>query len=384
MKIIQVTSHVGDEASGPSYSVVRLAQTLGKTGGNVCLMSVENGLLPASSGFEHRVFPVSRHPSFLWRSPKLLKALRDTVEKDYVIHSHGMWRMPHIYPSWIAKEKSAPLVLSPRGTMSSWALANSPVKKRLFWAVLQKKAIEAASCIHATGNPEYYDIRRNGVEKPVCIIPNGIDIPELRNQHRLENTAANQGSKEILFLGRLHPVKGVDILIRAWAAISDSRPGWHLRIVGPSNSRYAKKLTDQIYSQRISRCFIDGPIYGNEKQQAYQSAQLYVLPSHSENFGMTVAESLANGTPVITTSNTPWAELDTKRCGWSIDLSQENLVHTLLEATALQEGELRKMGLRGREFMRECYSWDSVASQMNEVYSWLLEGAEIPECVRLD
>ncbi len=99
---------------------------------------------------------------------------------------------------------------------------------------------------------------------------------------------------------------------------------------------------------------------------------------------MTVAESLANGTPVITTTNAPWAELNARNCGWSIELSEHQLTETLLEATSFGENELNEMGVRGRKFMKEKYSWESVALQMNQVYRWLLGEADVPSCVRLD
>ena len=384
MKVIQVVPHVGNEASGPSYSVVRLAQSLAGVGDEVLLMSVRDGLLPDSVRFTHRVFPKSRFPGALWRSPDLLEALKKESRNCDIIHSHSMWVMPNVYPGWVSQQNSIPMVLSPRGTMSSWALSNSATKKSLFWRLFQKRVVESTTCLHATAEHEYHDIRSAGLRQPVCIIPNGVDIPDVTLSRPSDDCANTDCYKEILFLGRLHPVKGVDMLLGAWSKIAESRPEWRLRIVGPGDEDYSQKLKDQIDMHSIPRCGIEGPLYGREKELAYQNAQIYALPTHSENFGMTVAESLANGTPVITTTNAPWSELNSRRCGWTILLSETQLIETLLEVTSLKLGELREMGLRGREYMREKYSWESVAAQMNEVYEWLLGEADIPDCVRLD
>jgi glycosyltransferase involved in cell wall biosynthesis len=384
VKIIHVVPHVGHEASGPSYSVSRLAQSLAAVGNDVTLMSVKDGLLPNAAGFQHQVFPKSRMPSQLWRSPGLYKALCNKSTAVDVIHSHGLWLMPNVYPGWAAKQKSTPLVISPRGTLSSWALANSAVRKKIFWKIFQGSVLAQAACLHATAEHEYVDIRKCGLKQPICIIPNGVDIPPLDLCKELDPNVASDGHRELLFLGRLHTVKGLDILIDAWAKIVVMRPDWRLRIVGPDDGKYATKLRDRVSAGAVQNCIIDGALYGREKQAAYQRAELYVLPTHSENFGMTVAEALANGTPVITTTNAPWSELNIRDCGWSIELSEQNLIDALLDATSRSHEELSAMGFRGRDLVQEKYGWKSVATQMTRVYSWLLGKSHMPDCVRLD
>ena len=384
MKIIHVVPHVGHEASGPSYSVSRLAQSMAAAGNDVTLMSVRDGLLPNTAGFQHQVFPKSRFPGQLWRSPGLYRALRSEATAVDVIHSHGLWLMPNVYPGWASRKKSIPLVISPRGTLSSWALSNSAIRKRIFRTIFQGRVLDQAACLHATAEHEYADIRANGFRQPICVIPNGVDTPALELCKAPDPNAGSGGHRELLFLGRLHPVKGLDILIGAWAKIVAMRPDWRLRIVGPDEGKYARKLRDRVAAGSIPNCIIDGPLYGLEKQTAYQRAELYVLPTHSENFGMTVAEALANGTPVVTTTNAPWSELNTGECGWSIELSEQNLIDTLLDATSRSSEDLSEMGFRGRDLVQKKYCWESVAQQMTQVYSWLLGKTHLPDCVRLD
>jgi glycosyltransferase involved in cell wall biosynthesis len=384
MKVIQVVPHVGNEASGPTYSVVRLSQSLAALGDDVLLMSVKDGLLADSIGFKHNVYPKARFPKPFWRSPGLYRALKREAANCDVIHSHSMWVMPNVYPGWVSRQKGIPLVLAPRGTMSAWALSNSAKKKQLFWALFQKRIVEQSACLHATAEQEYLDIRSAGFKQPVCIIPNGIDVPEISKLGPIGEGQNVGPGREVLFLGRIHPVKGVDVLLSAWSKVAALRPEWRLRIVGPGEGDYVRRLKNRVTAEAITRCTIEGPLFGQEKHFAYQNSQIYILPSLSENFGMTVAESLANATPVITTTNAPWAELNAKRCGWSIELSEQHLIDTLLEATSLSSVELNEMGMRGREYMKEKYSWESVALQMDQVYRWLLGNAKIPDCVRLD
>ena len=139
MKIIQAVPHVGNEASGPTYSVVRLAQTLAQAGNDVLLLSTKDGFLPESLRFKHQIFPTSKFPDTLWRSPGLYRALQAEGLNSDFIHSHSMWVMPNVYPGWVSRLKSIPLVVSPRGTMSSWALSNSAIKKAIVLASVSEK-----------------------------------------------------------------------------------------------------------------------------------------------------------------------------------------------------------------------------------------------------
>lgn len=178
MRIAHVVPHVGNEASGPTYSVVRLAQSLSCLGEEVLLLSVKDGQLPDQLRFRHRVYPKSRLPSSLWRSPALLHALRTAALQSDVIHSHGMWVMPAVYAGWVAGGGRVPLVISPRGCLSPTALSRSAMKKRVVWWALHRRGFIAADCLHATSEQEYQDIRAAGLRNPVTVIPNGIDLHE--------------------------------------------------------------------------------------------------------------------------------------------------------------------------------------------------------------
>jgi len=379
VNVVQVVATAGSEASGPAYSVPRLSRALARLGHEVRLLSVLGAELEAERGFSHGVYSRARPLERLWRSPGLRAELERVAARTEVLHSHGLWVMPNVYPGWVRRSPPTPLVISPRGTLSAWALRHSRWRKKLAWLLLQGPVVRAATCLHATAEDEYRDLRRAGLRQPVCVIPNGIDVPDGVGQ-----TAPRTGPHTLLYVGRLHVKKGIDLLLRAWAELAPRRPDWCLRIVGPDDGGHERELRALAASLRVPRVVFTGPVFGAEKHALYRQAALHVLPSHSENFGMTVAESLAQATPVVTTHGTPWSGLVREGCGWWIEIGVEPLVQALEVATALPAMELRARGERGRAWMQRDFSWGSIALQMAEVYAWLRAGGAPPPTVRLD
>lgn len=376
LRIIQVIPHVGNEASGPSYSGVRLSQSLALLNNEVLLLSVKDGQLKDNDQFSHRVYRKCSFPDKLWRSPRLLEALRTETKSASIVHSHGMWVMPNVYPGWATRRTAARLVISPRGTLSNWALSRSEYIKRLFWRLLQEPAIRHADCFHATAESEYEDVRRLGFCQPVCIIPNGIDVPEF-----IPKTAKD--IRTLLFLGRVHPKKGIDILLHAWRAVMDRYSEWRLRIVGPDNEGYLPLMQKLAIDLKLERVEFAGPLFGEDKITSYREAELFVMPTHSENFGIVVAEALASGTPAIVTNGAPWAGLNTHSAGWWIDIGVDPLVACLEKTLAMAPHSLAGRGAAGREWMLSEFSWGRVATMMDGTYRWLLKGGEAPSWVKI-
>jgi glycosyltransferase involved in cell wall biosynthesis len=285
--------------------------------------------------------------------------------------------MPNVYPGRVARKCDVPLMVSPRGTLSEWAFQSGSEVKRAFWPLVQKPALAATTCFHATAESEYEDIHRMGFRQPVCVIPNGIDIPPAKQ-------AALAEERTLLYLGRMHPIKGLDILLRAWQVVSQRFPEWRLRIAGPDNGGYLHRMQALATELGLSRVEFTGPLYGEAKLNAYGEAELFVLPTHTENFGMTAAEALATGTPAIVTRGAPWSGLETYGAGWWIDVGLDPLVACLEDALAQSRETLQSMGEKGREWMMRDYSWPRVGQMMHKTYRWLLSGGEVPAWVRLN
>jgi glycosyltransferase involved in cell wall biosynthesis len=384
-KIVNIIPAISHEASGPSYSVVRLTQALLNFRFNILILTLNWFGNEKKKDFVI-YFPISFPPKKLGVSLQLKLWLENELSTNQVtlIHNHGMWQMNSIYPGKLASKFNIPYVVSPRGSFSLWALNSGSIFKYLFWTFLQKPSFKGVTCFHATALSEYNDIRRMGFKQPVAVIPNGIDIP-------LYNKQINSNDyRTVLFLGRIHSVKGVDILLKAWNKVYDLFPNWKLSIVGDDSgfhkpSGYLKEIKNLSIELQLKNIEFLGPKFGNDKWKAYAEADLFVLPSYSENFGITVAEALASGTPCIVSKGAPWSGLEKVNAGKWIDIGVEPLVKSLISLMSKDVLELRDMGLRGREWMEIDFSWDNVSKQMNTLYEWVASKKnDCPSFLKLD
>ncbi len=380
MRSIHTVSSIESEASGPAYSVPRLCRALAAGGAHVELLSLGAPIDTLRDGYRDRrcaADPVWPPPL---RKLGVSQAMRNALlESDaLVFHTHGLWMMPNVYPARAARALKRPFVLTPRGMLGTEALRFSHLKKRVFWLAAQGQAVRSVSCFHATAEQEYQDIRAFGLTQPVAIIPNGIDLPAARPLGPSPRTPV------VVSLGRIHPKKGLDRLIRAWALIEAVHPDWRLEIVGPSEDGHGKELERLSLELGLRRVTIAGPVFGEAKLRLLAEAELFVLSTLNENFAMTVAESLVCGTPVISTKGAPWAGLESNRCGWWVDHGPDAMAVALRTAMSLSSEERQAMGARGRAWMERDFGWDGIAREMTDVYRWLVEGGERPGCVRVD
>jgi glycosyltransferase involved in cell wall biosynthesis len=378
--VIHVIPAVSEEASGPTYVVLRLCESLIAAGENLTLAAMNWSNDRSPRDFV-RLFPMGLGPKRLGSSPELFRWLRDQTHAGGVdvIHSNGMWQMNAVYPGRVARGGKTRLVVSPHGSFSTWAMKHGSPLKRVFWPLLQRPALEQASCFHATAKAELDDIRRLGFRQPVAIIPSGIDVPPLARE-------TSGPMRTLLFLGRIHPVKGVDVLLNAWSRVMHRFPQWQLKIAGSddgyhSGGGYLAEMKALAARLRLERLDFVGPRYGDGKLSAYREAELFVLPSHSENFGITVAEAQAAGTAVIVTRGAPWAGVVEHDSGWWIDIGADALVACLEVALAQPREDLAQRGMRGREWMLREYAWPTIADKMQRTYRWLVKGGSAPAWV---
>jgi glycosyltransferase involved in cell wall biosynthesis len=383
MRVVHVAPGISEEASGPSYSVVRLCEALIDAGEELTLAAIDWSPQSTKPAFM-RPFPLGAGPRRLGRAPQMSRWLtsESTGGRIDVIHSHGMWQMNAVYPAWAVRGLRTKLVVSPRGAFSTWAMKHGSRLKCIFWPLLQRPALMQATCFHATAESEYEDIRRLGFEQPVAIIPNGIDVPEVASKRK-------GPLRTLLFLGRIHPKKGVDALLHAWAAVMDRHPDWQLLVVGTDSgygkrSGYLEDLNALAAKLQLKRMTFVGPRYGAAKLAAYRDAELFVLPTYSENFGMTVAEALAAGTPAIVTKGAPWQGLQESSSGWWIDFGVGSLVACLEEAMSESSEQLARRGVNGRNWMLRELSWPVIGGKVDQTYRWMIGGGVTPSWVRTD
>jgi glycosyltransferase involved in cell wall biosynthesis len=376
LRIAQVVPCIDDPAAGTSRSVPALCEHLAALGHQVELHVLgEPHEIEGCSVYTHPHVPGGFRIGF---SPAMQRALAEAATRVQVMHWHGLWMFPDVYPYWAVRGTGCRLVVSPRGMLSSQALERRRWLKKFLWAAGQGQAVRRAECIHATSEDERRSVRALGLSNPTVVVPNGVELPEANpRQH------AN-GLRHLLFLARIHPIKGVDRLLRAWRAVQDQFPSWRLSIVGPDADGYAQRMKELARELGVERVEFGPGTYGEEHARLLASAELYILPSHSENFGMSVAEALAAGVPVICGRGAPWGDLVKHRAGYWVDNSVESLAGCLREAFALSAEELRGMGARGRAWMQKDFSWRHKAEQMSLVYEALVSGKPLPRELATD
>lgn len=300
----------------------------------------------------------------------------ETIEhEDFdIVHVNGLWDRDVYWASGWALKRKIPLVWSPHGMLSPWALKHHWWKKFAPWHLYLRRRLQRASAIHVTS-----DLERQWVEDlqfgPVVNAPLGTHLPkEMVIKKR-------QGPLEVLFVGRLHPVKGLMNLVEAAALLP--RGTVHFRIVGSDDVGYQKTLQGAAVELGVGEALdFVGPKYGAGLSKEYNQCDLMVLPSHSENFGGVVVDALAHGRPVIASNKTPWQGLVTQHCGWWVDNSPSNLAAAL--TAAVGASDLAEMGVRGREWVRSDFAWDVIGAKMKTTYERLVHGGICHELARED
>ncbi len=347
MKIFHAVASLQASYGGPARSVPSLAAALNRCGCEATVWAADGSAGPQAGGAD-------------------------------VIHDHGIW-LPHNWRlSGTARRLKIPRIVSPRGMLEPWAMHHKRWKKRLAWLLYQRRCLASAGCIHATSEAEAEGIGRLRLGVPVCMIPNGVDLPD----RMPEEYPPRESSRRVaLFLGRIYPVKGLPMLVEAWSRI---RPhGWVVEVAGPDEGGHQKEVERLIRHAGLEDQFrFTGLLEGRRKQEAFAGAELFILPTHSENFGMAVAEALASAVPVLTTTAAPWPLLEEKGCGWRVAPTPDAIAAGLAQATDLDSATLRNMGETGRELVGRSFSWNAAAEAMASVYRWLLGNGPRPPVVR--
>lgn len=290
-----------------------------------------------------------------------------------VVHVHGLWDREVFWASGWALKNGIPLVWSPHGMLAPWSLRNRWWKKFVPWHLYVRRRLARAAAIHVTAKQEAEWVRGLGFENPTPVVPLGTDVSnvKIRQSRQFEHDLHT-----LLFVGRLHPVKGLENLLTAWKKVAARMKGWRLRLVGCGTPDYEERLRQIIQNNQIGAVELAGAKYGAELEQEYVVADSLILPSFTENFGGVVIDALAHGVPVITSRFTPWQEVD-GLCGWRRGNAVEELEAVLEEMMALPDAVRHEMGLKGRALVEKKYTWTAVAEQMREVYRKMSEEKRI-------
>lgn len=285
-----------------------------------------------------------------------------------VIHDNGLWRLHNHRLAVIARSRGIPRVVSTRGMLEPWALRHKWLKKQIAWWFYQRRDLSGAGVIHATSEAELENLAALPLGVPVRLIANGVDVPA---EGWPDAVTGGRGDGSVcrtaLFVGRIYPVKGLPMLVEAWARV---RPrDWRLVIAGPDEAGHRREVERAVAAADLGGSIsFAGPLDGEAKEAAYRNADLFVLPTRSESFGMAIAEALAHGLPVLTTTAAPWPALEPRGCGWRVDATVEGIEAGLRDVTALDAATLRGRGLAGRALVESGYQWSAVARQFFGLY----------------
>ena len=304
----------------------------------------------------------------VWRGMKReWLALLNVIRPD-VVHVNCCWMPGCAYVQKWAQELGYKVILTPHGMLEPWIMKRNYWTKKLPALLLyQKKAVEHANCLHATAESEKENLLRLGYNSQIEVIANGIDVSNIVTKYEWKR------NKNILFLSRIHVKKGINFLIEAVAQLKNQLCDYKVNIAGEGDENYIselKALTVKLGVDDIVK-FIGG-VYGERKWDMLRQADLFVLPTHSENFGIVVAEALASGTPVITTEGTPWQDLENRHCGWWTKIGTNATIQAIKSFLSLTEQDLEAMGKAGRYLVEEKYSSEKMAKDMVELYKCLI------------
>lgn len=363
MKIIHYIPSIDRMAGGISTYMQVLAKPLGTMAEVHIMTHASENPLPMENCKVHDI-PRYRPFSGVWK--KAVVDLLDSVRPD-IVHVNCCWTPDCAMIQRLAQKRGYKVVLTPHGMLEPWII------KRHYWTrkvpalwLYQKAAVQRADCVQATAESERDNLLKLGYNSNIKVVRLGIDAESIEMKRSWKK------SRQILFLSRVHVKKGINFLVEAADVLRNELQGYKILVAGEGEADYVEAMKRMICDRGLQDIVqLIGGVYGDEKWRLFQTSDFFVLPTHSENFGLAIAESLASGTPVITTVGTPWSDLNSAEAGAWIEIGTEPLVKTLRRFLSLSEDELEAMGRNGRKLIETKYSAHVMAEQMLEVYKGL-------------
>ena len=407
-----LTGPVSRAAGGLYESVRRLVQELRPTGVEVTVLGTFDKFtqndISAWDPVTVRAFKPIGHAQFgysrgYWEFMSLYR--------PHILHSHGIWIYSSVVTHKYAKSYRVPYMISPHGMLDPWAVRNAYWKKWIARHLYEDAHLRDSSCLRALCDSEAQAFRTYGLKNPIAVIPNGIDLPEA-NQSMDEGRGTrvqgeSGGKKTLLFLGRIHPKKGLPNALRAFKKALDSRPltldsSWQFVIAGWDQGDHEAELiklcqelglsfshkkqemnSSTAFSLQSSVLFF-GPAFGDDKDSLLRSADAFILPSFSEGLPMSVLEAWAYGLPVVMTSECNLLEGFAADAAIQIGTGAESIADGLQTLFSMSVSDLQVMGNKGRNLVKDRFTWKAIAAQMREVYDWMLGGGTTPSSVLMN
>ncbi|RUT04626.1 glycosyl transferase [Dulcicalothrix desertica PCC 7102] len=386
MKILLVIPGIGDVYGGTSKVAIEFAQALGKLGIDIDIVTTNaNGLedldVPLRTWLNQGLYRLQYFPR--WHigdyklSTSLTKWLFKNVASYDLVHTIAVFSYPVSITHLACKINRVPYINSPHGMLEPWALSHKSWKKKLYYSLIEKAALDNASAIQMLNQAEAQNAEPLHLKAPLVTVPNGINCQEFQLQHNpkafYEQFPHTRDKALILFLGRIDPKKGLDLLAPAFAKALSKFSNAHLIVAGPDSIGFLPTVQNYFAEEGcLNAVTFTGMLTGAMKYAALAAASIYVAPSYSEGFSMSVLEAMASGLPCVITKGCNFPEAANNQAALVVDIESSAIANALIDCLSNPE-QAKIMGERARQLVFEKYTWDKVACQMQEVYSCLLQ-----------
>src|SRR5215216_3295411 len=375
MKVLHVIPSVAERSGGPATAIVPMCRALTREGIEVLLVTTDDGLAETNGdvfeykGVPARIFRSQFGESFKYSRP-LASWLNTNIRKFELAHIHAVFNHSSVAAARVCRNAGVPYVIRPLGTLDPWSMTQKSLRKRLFWQVSGKAILQRAATVHYTSEAEklstegllglnHGKVIALGIETSTAIDSVSDHFPELARD------------PYVLVLSRLHPKKGLDVLIDAFQTLVQTPQfsQWRLVLAGDGPAEYVSRLKSKVEGDRI---LFTGWLDGERKNAVLSGASLLGLPSHQENFGLCVMEALAHSVPVLVSPNVDLAtEIASVNAGWISAIDKDALTAKLAEALR-DENELATRGRAGQKLSQK-YSWESAARGLIQLYNDVLQ-----------
>ena len=396
MNVLHIIQSVGPKSFGLGPVALNLSKEQIKLGLNSTIWCMdkhhETQWASESSGLalEHiRTFSLDWPTNLKYSHAMAKAASRIDKTEVSVIHQHGIWTGVSWVTNSVRFRLGIPTVVAPHGSLERWALERSKFKKRFALAFYERRNLVGASCLQACSEYEISGFRDFGLTNPIAVIPNGISQEWLHSHGDAEsfrkrfNIPCNK--RIMLFLSRISPVKGLPMLIESLSKVRKQFLGWHLIIAGSDEFNHKSQVEERIRRHNLEKqVSFTGPIFDQNKRDAFACADLFVLPTLRENYGIVIAEALAAGVAVLTTTGAPWRDLISYDCGFWVEPESSGIAQTLEYVLNLSQERLASMGEKGKQMVSARHTWEKSGLMTKILYDWLNGDCQQPDFVLLD
>ncbi|MHC5757585.1 glycosyltransferase [Nostoc sp.] len=391
MKILFIAPYIGATYGGTSKIVTELVEAIGCLGVSVYLVTTHaNGSknldVPLNEWINQKCYRVQYFDCWYRDdfiiSPSLISWLFKNVNNYDIVHSQTVFAPMISVAHSICKYFHIPYIVTPHGMLEPWALSYKAWKKRIYYKVFENPVIQNSNAIQATSSFELNNINSLKFQNTV-FVPNGIRRQEFEPLSNPEifyqQFPETRGKTLILFLGRIDPKKGLDLLAPAFAKVYNQFPHTHLVVAGPDNIGFMDKAQNYfLQADCLDAVTFTGMVSGALKYAALAAANLYVAPSYSEGFSISILEGMASGLPCIITTACNFPEAAKAEAAHVVEINVNAIANALIECLSNPQ-QATEMGDRARKFIFQNYTWDRAADKLIQVYKSVIDKKPLPE-----